>query len=288
MSILEVNGKSYTPPELLAYWIREREIIHVLKESGEKKPWSDDPVFRRVYFCNVCREDDKVTKFIRQMYTVSTFGVHIELAMVAARIFNFPPTLGKIPNYLAPYKRNTLACFLEEEQKAGHQIWGGAYLITTHGKKMSKIDYCTELLAEANEILPYYQDGQTWVEGSPTCLDYHIRIMDIAGMGSFLAAQVVADLKHTEGHVLQNASDWYTFSAPGPGSLRGLAWYYERDKVTPKEYQELIKGVALYLVDKHGSKPWNMQDLQNCLCEFDKYCRVLTGSGRSKRKYPGA
>ena len=32
---------------------------------------------------------------------------------------------------------------------------------------------------------------------------------------------------------------------------------------------------------------YDMQDLQNCLCEFDKYMRILHGTGRSKRGYPG-
>lgn len=29
-------------------------------------------------------------------------------------------------------------------------------------------------------------------------------------------------------------------------------------------------------------------DYQNCLCEFDKYTRVLTGEGKPKQRYNGA
>ena len=31
----------------------------------------------------------------------------------------------------------------------------------------------------------------------------------------------------------------------------------------------------------------NMQDLQNCLCEFDKYVRVYNGEGTPRSRYDG-
>ena len=37
-----------------------------------------------------------------------------------------------------------------------------------------------------------------------------------------------------------------------------------------------------------GWKKLCAQDVQNCLCEFDKYERVRLGEGRPKSKYPGA
>lgn len=118
---------------------------------------------------------------------------------------------------------------------------------------------------------------------------------DFEGMGSFMAAQVLADLKNTPGHPLYEADDWYQWSAPGPGSLRGLEWF-EGTRVRLRDYEYAMERVAAYIIDtpaaKHlGKTPTdtriNMQDLQNCLCEFDKYMRVRNGTGRSKRGYPG-
>ena len=40
------------------------------------------------------------------------------------------------------------------------------------------------------------------------------------GLGPFLAAQIVADLKHVA--PLDAATDWWTLARPGPGSERGL------------------------------------------------------------------
>ena len=194
--------------------------------------------------------------------------------MCVARIFNRPETLKKL---LYPTRAHnfseTLPATLKTMQAHEEQIWSGAYVITTHGRKMSKIDYCVEILVAADKVLPFPY--------MRTCDNYHRAIMKLEGFGSFLAAQVVADLKNSTGHWLASASDWMTFSAPGPGSIRGLSWYFDK-KVTYATYQEHIAEVAR---DLH----WRscMQDLQNCLCEFDKYCRVLSGTGRSKRKYPG-
>jgi hypothetical protein len=279
VSILQVNGKDYTKPELLVYWILEREQIRVLKEHDEPKPWSTDWVFQETYFCNVHREDDRVTRWIRDNYK-SEYFQNYELAMVAARIFNWPPTLAAILGWLRTSDLGYVEGILRGEQERGRKIWGGAYVITTHGQKMPKLDYCIGVLTEAARRLPLVDVD--------TCRGYHVELQRMDGIGSFLSAQIIADLKNTPNHPLAEAEDWWTFSAPGPGSLRGLAWFHDR-RVTARTYQQDIEEVAQYvrprILDTVGDI--HMQDLQNCLCEFDKYCRVLTGTGRSKRKYPG-
>jgi hypothetical protein len=269
-SILEVNGKDYTRQELLEYWIEEREKIRELKESGAERPWSADHVFQWTYFCNVHREDDRVTRWIRQNYTPAIFGDNYELAIVAARLFNWPPTLEHIKWALVPLVHHTLWEGLTQLQDRKDKIWGGAYLITTHGRKMPKIDYCVETLQTADALLPLNE---------PTLERAYHKLRQIDGIGSFLAAQIVADLKNTEGHRLAMAEDYFSFCAPGPGSLRGLSWFHEK-KITNSTFHEAIQDAAEAI-----DWPDCMQDLQNCFCEYDKYCRVLTGTGRSKRGY---
>jgi hypothetical protein len=277
-----VSGRRYTAPELLKYWISERELIRRAREAGLPKPWSSDPIFQRTYFTNVHREDDRVTRWIRSNYTPEIFGEFYEPAIVAARIFNYPPTLERFKFEWFPVQQEKLANDLEEWGRTS-KTWGSAYVITTHGRKMKKVDYCVELLMTAQEKLPVYLGRHSFQtkDRVPYCADYHKELMKIDGLGSFLAAQIVADFKNTEGHPLQDAPDWSTFSAHGPGSLRGLSWYHGK-KITPAMYDVHVNMVADDLQWTHC-----MQDLQNCLCEFDKYCRIITGSGRSKRNYDG-
>ena len=47
--------------EALVHWITERWSILKKREAGQSKPWTEDKVLQSEYFCNVNREDDKVT-----------------------------------------------------------------------------------------------------------------------------------------------------------------------------------------------------------------------------------
>ena len=148
---LRDNGRSYTSPELLRYWIEEREVVRLLKEDNEPKPWSEDWVFQNTYFCNVHREHDRVTKWIRQNYTPIILGEYYDYSIVAARIFNWPSTLDGLLYHgdhggLIPYNAQKMTEYLLSLQNAKTKIWGGAYLITKHGQKMTKIDYCVQLM----------------------------------------------------------------------------------------------------------------------------------------------
>lgn len=210
---------------------------------------------------------------------MENMGANYEFSICVARIFNRPETLARIFLSVKDANFPAIRQILLDMQYNEHQIWSGAYLITTHGRKMTKLDYCLEILEQA-----YYR-FQLKPVLVRTCAEWHRYTMSVEGFGSFLAAQVVADLKNTIGHPLQKADDWFTFSAPGPGSLRGLSWFHGRP-VTERTYEADIYAVYDYLY-RYGIQRIHFQDLQNCLCEFDKYCRVATGSGRSKRKYPG-
>lgn len=213
-----------------------------------------------------------------------------------ARIFNWPETLEDIGflNYKLGYLpigdedpqrriERLIMSSVNLRQTQRQKVWSGAYVITTHGLPMSKAEYCSHVLGEA---FGYLRD-----KGSRyTLAASHALIQGLEGFGSFLAAQVVADLKNTYGHPLADAEDWWTWSAPGPGSLRGLSWYYGH-KISPGGYQQAMDHLR-WQMDHNGGWPEGVppacnQDLQNCLCEYDKFMRVLHGTGRSKRKYDG-
>lgn len=227
-----------------------------------------------VRYCNVRREDDKVTRYLRGSPTFSGVGVPLWVT-VMARMVNRIETLEELKH--VPMRLSYVKDKLKERRDRGLPIWGSAYTISTCGKSMDKIDYVidwvVQAVAEAGE--PEYDTLQSCWE-QLTCID---------GLGSFLAAQVVADLKNTPGHALKTASDWFTWCAPGPGSLKGLTAYYGRPITTAKFheaidlcYKEVKPLIADYVPEIH------MQDFQNCLCEFSKYERVRAG-GRARNNY---
>lgn len=288
------------PKEMLVYWITEREKIRIAKELGAPKPWSGDWVFQQTYFCNVRREDDRVTRWIRSNWSPDKIGWDdYEYAMVLARFLNWPDTLEQLTAQMAAgdaSKFDVTFGVLEEMSKLNLKVWGNAYVVTTHGIPMGKAQYlCQRVLPAAYELLGAGRWRQAYGRGPTLLAHRHEDYMRLEGMGSFMSAQVLADLKNTPGHPLADAWDWHTWSAPGPGSLRGLGWYFDQP-VTRGSYETAMDEVASDIMRSPAAKylgktPMdtniNMQDLQNCLCEFDKYMRVRTGSGRSKRGYPG-
>ncbi len=211
-----------------------------------------------------------------------------EYNIVFSRFINWPDTI-RLVGYMPYHEPRQLADVLHYISGQGSKVWGNAYVITTHGQKMDKVTYLTEqVLADVYKL--GLHDWLTGVGALPTCSNISRALQKVDGIGSFLAAQVVADLKNTPGHPLYTAPDIATFVEPGPGSIRGLAWIYDdmpgwEEQGFMARFQKLRNWVDQNWPD--DVPRIDNQDLQNCLCEFDKYCRVATGSGRSKRKYNG-
>lgn len=281
------NGSDSTPPELLMYWIQERYRILTKKRAGLPKPWSDDPVFQTTYFCNVRREDDKITKWIRNFYSPHVEHPMFEFNILVSRFLNWPNTLGSL-EFIDKWPDPEIEKHLQRQADIGFQIWGNAYVITTHGIKMPKLQYLTQrVLPSAYAAI---EKHRAVLRGTRLGLAADA-LQEIEGVGSFLAGQIVADLKNTENHPLRDAYDWVNFVVPGPGSLRGVSWFKHGHPnfASPANFEENFYDVRRY-VDEHWPKevPYICnQDLQNCLCEFDKYMRVRNGTGRSKRLYNG-
>lgn len=266
--------------EEFVYFVNEREHVRQLKEAGYSKPWSADRVFQTTYFCNIRREDDKTTRWLRAHWLVD--DERYEFAMVLARLVNRIDTLHTI-GY--PYQLYTPEQILDRVRRAQEicvPFWGNAYVVTTHGQRIDKLSYLIGLLRAAHKALPL-------IGVAPTCAAYHKAFKTLEGFSDFMAAQIVADLKNTVFHPLAQAEDWWTFVAMGPGSKRGMNWLIGEPvdaPMTKARFEAFVEGYQKELA--LDIPTLCNQDFQNCLCEFDKYMRVKYGTGRSKRKYCGA
>lgn len=214
----------------------------------------------------------------------------MEYNIILARFLNWPPTLEYI-GFRGSHDPLSLEEDIARLAKLG-KVWGGAYVITTHGMRMGKAAYlCHNVLAGAAKAL---QGPLLWAlrpKVAPNLSVAHAALQGLEGLGSFLAAQVVADLKNTEGHPLAEADDWWSFVAHGPGSIRGLQWFWDGANVTAANFNLWFEPLRTYINDNWEEEtmgtPICNQDLQNCLCEFDKFMRVSQGTGKSKRNYNG-
>jgi hypothetical protein len=270
-------------------FIQERYNIYVRKTNGEDKPWSKDPIFQSYRFCNVHRENDTVTKWIRSNITEKHKGdPDLWFNIVIARLLNEPDSI-KAVGYVKEWDFTKFIQALELRASVGARIFNPAYIVSTNGVAMDKPTYIaarvlTPLWAQRLNLRP--QKGE--LLGS-----YAMRLIQCMGLGSFLTGQVVADLKAVP--PLETADDWWTFVVSGPGSKRGLNRVYKLDphkamnETTFRNMLADLHGVLdNILATKNTSIPkLDAQNLQNCLCEFDKYERVRLGEGRPKQLYPG-
>jgi hypothetical protein len=250
----------------LCKFIEARELIRVKKEAGDPKPWTDDPMFLNYRFCNVRREDDKVTRWIKANWRDPYEGhPNMARAMLLARMVNWPDTLAEI-GFPEEWHAREYMDKIGERMRRGDKTWTGAYMITAeHDGTPKHVSVCKTVDAL------HYDLGDT-------CLSAWAQLQLLPRIGSFMAAQVVADLKHT--HVLRNAPDTMTFCAPGPGSQRGLSrtlGIHDTEWSQP-EFQAQVSLLA-YPITAITGLVLDNQDIQNCLCEFGKYVR---GSSRSR------
>lgn len=268
----------------LVAFIKERYAMYLRRTAGQAKPWTKDAILRDHKFCNVYRELDKTTIWITENWRTPHAGdPDLWFAMVVARLLNRPTTLAAL-GYPVPWRRDSFVKLVHGLKARGEPAFSGAYMISTHGHKADKAMFL------ADRVLTPLWNTRKYIRprADDTLESFHDRLTEHFGMGSFLGAQVVADIKYVS-H-LTGAPDWWTWASSGPGSRRGLSRVLGRDMRTHwgeaawraalSELQDNLTGLS-ELPRIHA------QDLQNCLCEFDKYERVRLNEGRMKCKYNG-
>ncbi len=271
------------------YWIRAREQIRILKEKypeGIEGGYSDDPILNTYHFCNVRREDDRGTKEIREVVQhyfpvddddIATISC-LPTIYLMARLFNHAPTLERI--LVDTDNGASIEEAFEQLKKfrdEGNKIFNPAYVVSTAGEAMDKIDYVLRLvLAAQRVIIP-----------TDSLANAHAALSSIQGLGGtgFLAGQVVADLRNDRYLVAAAAEqDW---CCPGPGSMQGLDFLYE-EKTTKRNFSSRIVDLYTEMPDDVWHMELHAQDLQNCLCEFAKYMRLsrqTTAQKTFRRRY---
>jgi hypothetical protein len=273
--------------ELLAF-MAERHEIHRRRQRGEPKPWTRNPNLRDWRYCNIYRELDTVTVWIAANWREPhSTDPDLWFALVVARLVNWPDSLEEI-GYPVPWDPDRFVAAMNGRMQRGEKVFTGAYTIhANQGFKGTKAEYlAAKVLApmwRAREALRRIVHG--------TLAGAHRTLIACHGMGSFMAGQVIADLKYVE--PLRRAPDWRTWAAPGPGSQRGLNRVFGRPVDDPWEEPEWLRSLQalhkeiLPLLTKARLPQMHAQDLQNCLCEWDKYERVRLGEGKPRNRYPG-
>ena len=243
--------------------------------NNEPYPWSDDAILTDYSFCNVYRELDRVTIWIRENWR-EPYADHRNLpfAMAVARQINWPDTLEEI-GFPEEWRPQHVKNIMEDRMANKQKVYTGAYMLTgTLGG--TKIEQTVDKILTplyANFPCDFSSIENSWKSFLP-----------YAGFSDFMSYEVVTDLRHTKW--LKDAPDIMTWANPGPGAMRGLNRIFGRPldskQKKPLFIQEMRDLLALL---NNEPLPLEMRDIEHCLCEFDKYERARLGQGRPRAKY---
>jgi hypothetical protein len=276
------------PFDRFCYWIRERHNIYKKRNLGKSAPWTDDQILQTEFFTNPYRENDKVSVWFRENVRDRLKDQpEVFFATCCFRWFNWIPT-GEIlleANLLEEWNlRRAMKVLGSIEGKT----FTGAFLISPAGSTKPKLQrVCEDFI---HPLWLYRRRVVREIEAEGTLEGAFKILQRFAGFGGggFMAYEVICDLRYT--YLLQEAPDTHTWTSLGPGGKRGLNRVLGQDIKTPlgprkqqlEHCNDLIKRVRRKL---RKMPDIDMRTIEHSLCEFDKYERVLWGTGRSKRKY---
>lgn len=281
----------------LLHWISEREEIRKLKESGAPPPWTEDPILQTYRFCNVRRRHDKVSQWlINNFYTYAKDDPFIcrsdDFLQFAAlnRFINWPPTLlnvyGAGWHGTTHYDPKIITNAILNRQTRGEKIFSNAYMIRGGAEKgVPKIPYIVEVTCGINikRHAPVIRKALKTGSREKVALAFGF----INNWGTFMSGQVTDDL--TWSPLLANPVDDTTWAPIGPGSSKGFNRMLKKPlhtPIKPKEWSRKLQLFRKWIITELGDEfsDMTLHDVQNCLCEISKYCRVLEG-GRMKNTY---
>jgi thymidylate kinase len=285
------------------YWqfAAKRQEIFFRRLSGDRQPWTDDPVLMEYKFTNVYRASDRVSQYLIRhvIYQGDPSPEEVFFRILLFKFFNKIETWKLLTNELgtlsaSDYSFERYDAVLSRAIDQGVRIYSAAYIMPSAGASKANSRKHQMHLKLLEQMI---RDGlHLRISDSPSMKDAFELLRSYQTIGNFLAYQYVTDLNYS---TLINFSEM-DFVVPGPGARDGIRKCF-RDLGGLNE-SEIIKLVAdrqeiefEYLGLKFQSlwgRPLQLIDCQNIFCEVDKYARInhpeisgITGRTRIKQKY---
>lgn len=267
----------------------ERHRVYIKKESGLQKPWTDNVIYQKYFFCNVFRQYDKCSKWIIDnvvplerwdliiLYRfLSTYDLFLEIEELG-----IIKNLTEVSDFLdSKHKTKTKAmfngCFIRNPK-----IPGGWTL--TH-----KVPFI--LIDEINK-----DDSITYVIRENSLEELVKYLSLFPATKGFMAYEYACDLEYT-GYFYP--TDKYTWANVGPGANKGMSWLlygHPNTKIKEREWLELARILFVVMKEKFNQEfpeeDFSMREVEHWLCEFQKYMKYLSmetsGTRVKHRKYNG-
>jgi len=278
--------------ELFLNTAMERHRVYVKKEEEKREgPWTEDPIFREFFFCNLFRKYDKCSKWMVEkiiplndwksilLYRfISTYPLYKEIEDSGIALNNLGAVHVFLRNKHISGEKLFSSCFIRNPRIKGG--WTETYNVPFYLVKEIEED------GRVNNIL-----AENSLEKMVSYLS------NFSGTAGFMGYEYACDFEYTE---LFYPTDKQTWANMGPGAQRGMSLVeHGTDKVKYSQSEWLEK--ALVIRDTMAERFFNtfpdrievitMREVEHWLCEFQKYCKyfdsIRTGRHIKHRKYRG-
>jgi hypothetical protein len=274
-------------------WMTERYAIYVRRASGQPWPWTADPILQTYRFCNIFRELDRTTVWIRQ-HIREPYAKDPDLwfLLCIARVINHTEVLEDIlgdPGGAWPahgrWRPASFEALLDRRRAAGLRMHTGAYMVRADGVPGSSKAYYLAHVVLGGLWKVRLEIARWWGEQQRSIQECTEMLSEFYGWGGFMAYEVATDLRHT--HYLRDASDVLTWANPGPGAVRGLNRLAGRPVRAAMRPGAAVTEMRVYLEAAPAYLPADfpaleLRDIEHSLCEVDKYERVRLGEGQPR------
>jgi len=236
-----------SPIERFFAYAAERHAIYLRRQMGiPKGQLTDDIILRTYRFCNVFRELDTTTIWLREnVRDPLRAKPEVLLATALFRWFNRVQTGEAIFSQTcmipeSPRSYTVWEQFLETGDivplktaiiafcGAGPYVTGSYIIKTPDGRsKLDGVLWCVREFSRSSHTL--LGQSSDWRSAADQCLasggtvslrDMWRWLLSHTFLGPFMAYEIVSDLRYTD--LLCNAPDILTWANPGPGAIRGL------------------------------------------------------------------
>lgn len=268
--------------------------------EGQSPPWTEDDILQKYRFTNVYRILDPGTQYVIQNILEGDVSREDKvLNVMMYRLIGRQETheflgIQSLDSFdPVEFERH----LKHRRDEIGEPVFTGAYMVSGYNQMGSsdKVENVARLFSKLTSNEDFFDD----VLASESLKDAYEIIRSQPGFGNFLSYQVLVDLLYPVnyydgGSVLPfSPDDW---SSPGPGAQKGLMrlvtdfngldqigvmrWLRQKQR---EEFERLGLDFPYLVIDGGERMELSLADIQNCLCEFYKYDKILHSNGRARR-----
>lgn len=266
-----------------AFWrfVYDRQMIHHRRAANLPQPWTGDPILANHRFTNVYRVDDRVSQYlVRNVLYNEPWDAHnLIFRSILFRIFNQPATwealragLEAEPT-LSNFDPDVYADMLTAHRARGHTVFNNAYMmcgVQIYSDREKHRNWLYLLRHMMQEQVP------TLVLNARSLHQVFSILRQFQLVGDFLAMQWAIDINYSTA----TNHDENEFIVAGPGAIRGVAKLGSRDpglmiRRLTEQQEDWFRVLDIRFPWLGGTRRLHLIDVQNCLCEFDKYARMM-------------